>query len=420
MDAAFDAQFRTIKDTFAREGIELGVAYTRGGEVDYVYRVGRLLAVAGADPVARFGRPLPGLRAADEDEQPRADDLVVLATDALERGRLTVPEALAEIDADLGADNPGRRGEPPLVTPLHVVHVTRLCPAVEPEVPGWRPDLPWPAPRPGGAQQRDVLIGVSDTGLLEDLDPARYPWLAGVTGEPDPLDPPGPTGLPRIPQFTGHGTFIAGVARSFAPGAGVVVNDHFSKSGAELETVMVDKLEELARLQPAPDIINLSAGTYTRNRWSSLGFDSFHRRNPDVTLVAAAGNDGTDREFYPAAYDWAVSVGALGPDERHRAWFSNYGDWVDVYALGEGMVNAYAAGEYSYQEPPKRPATQVFDGMARWDGTSFAAPLVAGMIAARMTRTGESSADAAQAVLAFAQGQPIRDLGPALFSTDEP
>lgn len=418
MDAVFDAQFRTIKDTFARRGIEIAAAYTPAGDVDYVYRVGRLLTVGGDDNLSRLDRLLPGVRRADEEEQPRGD-LVVLATDRLERGRLAVPEVLDVIDADLGDDNPGQRGEPQF-TPVHVTHVTRLCPAVEPEVPGGRPDQPWPPPRPATQPAGDVLIGVSDTGLLEHLDPARYPWLAGVGGEPDLLDPPGPSGLPHIPQFTGHGTFIAGVARCFAPGAGVFVNDHFSESGAELETVIVGKLEDLARRQPPPDIINLSAGTYTRNAWTSLGFESFHTRNPGVTLVAAAGNDGTDRPFYPAAYDWTISVGALGPDERHRAWFSNHGDWVDVYALGEGMINAYATGEYVYQEPPKRPARQIFDGMARWDGTSFSAPLVAGLIAARMARTGESSADAAEAVLTFARGQEIQGLGAALLSGDQP
>ena len=127
-------------------------------------------------------------------------------------------------------------------------------------------------------------------------------------------------------------------------------------------------------------MVNLSAGSYTRHDWPLLSFSAFEQGG--VTLVAAAGNDATHRKFWPAAFGWAVAVGALGADQRGRAWFSNYGDWVNVYTPGEGLVNAFATGEYTYQEPPKRPATQVFDGRARWSGTSFAAPMVAGLIAA--------------------------------------
>jgi subtilisin family serine protease len=180
-----------------------------------------------------------------------------------------------------------------------------------------------------------------------------------------------------------------------------VVTDHFSASGGELEHVIIRKLDELIRTH-RPDVVNLSAGTYCHGDRPPLGFEALRRRYPEVTLVVAAGNDATDRPFYPAALDWTVSVGAVGPDLQHRAWFSNYGDWVDVYALGEGMVNAYATGEYTYQEPPRRPAKQWFNGMARWDGTSFSAPIVAGLIAARCAATGESSQVAAGAVLAGA------------------
>jgi subtilisin family serine protease len=134
--------------------------------------------------------------------------------------------------------------------------------------------------------------------------------------------------------------------------------------------------------------------------------------------VAAAGNDSTDRPFWPAAYDWAVAVGALATDQAHLAWFSNHGPWVDVYALGEGQVNAFATGEYAYHEPPKMPATQTFDGMARWDGTSFSAPLVAGLIAERMGRTNDTAADAVAAVLKLAANQQLPGVGPALFPGD--
>jgi subtilisin family serine protease len=199
-----------------------------------------------------------------------------------------------------------------------------------------------------------------------------------------------------------------------APGATVYVNNHFALSGGEREHVIIQKIEQLIAEQ-SPDVVNLSAGTYTRRNWNSLGFSNFPRRYPNIALVAAAGNDSTDRKFWPAAFPWAVSVGALGADQRNRAWFSNYGEWVDVYALGEGLVNAYATGEYTYQEPPKRPAKQTFGGMATWDGTSFSTPLVAGLIAAEMSRTGAFAPDAARAVLAEAGTQVITGVGPVLF-----
>jgi hypothetical protein len=423
MDAVFDAQFRIMKDDFARRGIEIDVAYKPNGDVDYVYQSRRLLALNRAGSLSQLPGLLRGLRPVQGSFDRPENDLVELTSDDLEQGSVSVPEALDAIDRGrvVSKDQALGKGQPQsLVTPNHVVHIARICPADEPEVPSGYPTSPWPPPAdPGPTKPKtDVFLAVSDTGLLDPLDPAQYPWLAGVTGELDPLGATAPSGLPRIPAFTGHGTFVAGVARTMAPGAKVFVNNHFAASGGELESVMVAKLEELA--QKSPDIINLSAGTYTRNNWTALGFDAFHLRHPKITLVAAAGNDSTDRPFYPAAYDWAISVGALATDQQHLAWFSNYGDWVDVYAIGEGLVNAYATGEYTYQEPPKMPAVQNFAGMAKWDGTSFSAPLVAGLIAARMARTGESSEVAAAAVVAAAQGQVLAGVGPMLYYTDQP
>jgi hypothetical protein len=416
MDAVFDAQFLNMKNAFARRGIEVAIAYTPAGDVGYLYEVDRALTVNVPGAFTRVLGLLPGLYPVERDFEQRSDGLVVLGTDRVGDGNLTVPQVMDLLDDRLGADNPAHRGENPLMTPAYIHHINRICPAVEPEVPSGYPTEPWPSPRAGGGKQHDVRVGVSDTGLLAGAA-AQHPWLTDVQGEDDPLGPVQPNGERLIPEYAGHGTFVAGVARCMAPEANVCVNNHFQLSGGEREYVIIEKLEQLIN-EFDPQVINLSAGTYTRNNWNSLGFSHFHDRHPDIALVAAAGNDSTDREFWPAAFPWAVSVGALGADQANRAWFSNYGDWVKIYALGEGLVNAYAKGVYTYQEPPRRPAQQIFDRMAEWSGTSFSSPLVAGLIADRISRTGGTGWNAAQEAIAKAASQVINGVGPALFPAD--
>jgi len=77
------------------------------------------------------------------------------------------------------------------------------------------------------------------------------------------------------------------------------------------------------------------------------------------------------------------------------------------------VVNAFATGVYNYHLPPQQPATQVFNGMARWSGTSFSAPMVAGLIVAEMARNQLSATDAWQAVLGTAAN--IGGFGPVLL-----
>jgi subtilisin family serine protease len=314
---------------------------------------------------------------------------------------------LDDIDSQLGIG---------VATPNHFLYVVQVtgpgstCPATEPEeVPDHaEPDPDVCSPQDGAG----VSILIGDSGLLEDA--GSHSWLAGVEGEPEAADPN------DIPAFAGHGTFVAGIARCMAPAAEVYVADVFdtaNKAGAVLETDAVNQLTEL--LARNPDIISLSAVATTRLDLALKAFEPFIerlRQYKGVVFVAAAGNNSERRRCWPAAFPDVVSVGALSGNQHSRAYFSNYGAWVDVYAPGKDLVNAFATGRYVCKEDPHVGEERHFAGMTRWSGTSFSTPLVAGLIAARMSRTGENGRQAADALLATARAQAIPGVGAVLYS----
>jgi hypothetical protein len=248
---------------------------------------------------------------------------------------------------------------------------------------------------------------VVDTGwwapCAQDAD---TPWLKGVTGDAEKID------TAAIGPYAGHGTFVSGVVRCLAPACRVEVEGFLTRGGAVYESEIVRQLDEAMLDADRPQLITISAGTHTRNDLALLSFEvlaGLHGlidgdRGPLV--VAAAGNDGHDAPFWPAAFDWVVGVGSLNADGT-LSDFSNYGPWVNAYAQGRNLVNAFPTGTYTCYEPLHHGEVRHFTGLAQWSGTSFATPVVTGAIAAYMS-THHASARHARDQLLKA-GKPLQD-----------
>ena len=104
-----------MKDSFARKGVEIEAALTPAGEIDYIYVVGRLLAVDRGDNVGRLQVAMPrvatrrrGRAARDRRSRAAVNRSMSRSTEG-EAGSLTVPEMLDRIDV-ASRDSPGPAG----------------------------------------------------------------------------------------------------------------------------------------------------------------------------------------------------------------------------------------------------------------------------------------------------------------------
>jgi cerevisin len=85
-----------------------------------------------------------------------------------------------------------------------------------------------------------------------------------------------------------------------------------------------------------------------------------------IVFAVAAGNDNRDAcDYSPAAAELAITVGA-STIEDERAYFSNYGECVDVFAPGLNILSVWRGSKW---------ATNTISG------TSMASPHVAGLAA---------------------------------------
>jgi hypothetical protein len=287
-----------------------------------------------------------------------------------------------------------------------------------PPKPSWDPDRPHRviALLDSGVQPHFWLPGghlsvalLTDTDTDTDPDgdgggpapaPDDPPFLIdadGLDGWHSPVEPDNPSG-PHFPPGThwGHGTFIAGLIRQAAPHAQVLSMRVMDSRGHADDHAVVGALRWLSRTTAVRADIVLMAFGRLAAPVADETLDDLRQAvkaltGTGVQVIASAGNNGSDRPVYPAAFAAegipVVSVGALVSAEE-RAPYSNFGPWVTTAWLGTDIVSISPqtvrnagdrqADESAVINPGKVVAE---DSFAWWTGTSFAAALAAGRLA---------------------------------------
>jgi len=204
-----------------------------------------------------------------------------------------------------------------------------------------------------------LLVAVIDTGiyyyhndLAANYVPLGYDW---VNMDANPLDD------------NGHGTHCAGIIAA-------VLNNSIGIAGLAQVRVMAEKVLTssgsgytdwvangiIHATDKGADIISMSLGGYSD---SELLHEAIrYAYDHGVLVIAAAGNDDTSVRAYPAGYDEVIAVAATDQYDN-KAWWSNWGDWIELAAPG---VEIYSTVPLGY---------------ASESGTSMACPHVAGVAA---------------------------------------
>jgi hypothetical protein len=264
----------------------------------------------------------------------------------------------------------------------------------------------------------DVDVAVVDTGIAADtrtdgwLAQAYVPRDGNQTGpNEDPLyDPPPPPQV--LTMSAGHGSSVAGVIQRVEPGARILVYRALDEDGLNDEVQVAIAMVQAVR--NGAGILNLSLGTETVDDQPPIAMQVAlelidGHGGDEVAIVAAAGNYGSTRPCWPAAFRRVVSVASLTWDGRPSDW-SNRGFWIDCSTVGEGLLTPYVEGVESALidwEPDRFTGPNPW---ALWSGTSFAAPQVAGAIA-RLCRTGRTPRQAVRELLRTGISRP--DFGKA-------
>lgn len=353
------------------------------------------------------------------------------STSALRR-KLGERTWLATMDETTQATRAGQ----PRATTLEWIQALRHAPGVESAVPNYQMTSHSPVSEPlysrqwhyglingpiawqlapaGGA---GVKVAVLDSGLFKvpnsqlwhpDLHAnvaAGYDFVGD--GDPDPEDPGSSVGGNVF-----HGTHVAGTIASVIDEKGSggvafgsslipvrVLGEGGTGSSADLINAIVWLVNGPAGTAPRADVVNMSLGGLPEIAQLESVIAAGVAKG--MVFVGAAGNAATSAKSYPAASPNVLAVSAVD-GAGNLASYSNYGSWIDLAAPGgDAGRDANSDGEADLVWSTS--ATQTSDGYVPdyrgLQGTSMAAPHVAGVVALMKSQNQQLDYDELRAVL---------------------
>ena len=274
-----------------------------------------------------------------------------------------------------------------------------------------------------------VIVAVIDSGVfLAHPDLAGrmvdgYDFIAGIPGGNDPGESPIPPGGSLF-----HGTHVAGTVAAATDNGIGVAGTAFDARVMPLRVCTTSGCPSFAIEQAlryaaglpndsgtvptqTASVINLSLGR--QGGPALVGEQSLYDqlRALNIVVVASAGNSDTSEPSYPAAYQNVLAVSAVDIEAR-KAQYSNFGSWIDLAAPGGDLqrdLNADGFPDGVLSTIADDRDGQPVPRFAFLQGTSMAAPHVAGVMALIRSAVPALSAQDIEALLR--NGLITEDLG---------
>ena len=212
-----------------------------------------------------------------------------------------------------------------------------------------------------------VRVCIVDTGVQ-----FSHPDLLGqvVDGENFVANRQGQVDPTKYDDDNGHGTHVAGIVAALdnnigvvgvAPDAKLIAIKVLSSKGYGSTSLIAEGIR--ACIAKGADVINMSLGIVSDDASYVMLTAIQEAASAGVVIVAAAGNVGGALITFPARFSEVIAVTAI--DSSYAlASFSSWGPEADFTAPGVGVYSTFKSSRYT-----------------NYDGTSQAAPHVAGVIA---------------------------------------